>query len=417
MSPDDILVQWAPFFFLILPSLVLVAGAWLIRIGDARQGDRRRGLLLLGATDLALILMNLCIWANPYGRSISSSLPAYGMLPALTALLAHVFRKPEQMAHLWRSDRPLMIVLVGLAPALLLLLWFADPMSFYLVAALTGALTVAAWLALRTGLGWLSLLSLTSAALLVLLTGGSFIIRPLTLPRWLSLAADIATGLALLAALLLPPALLYPALRGDNPPAWRRLGWRLALALLLIAGSLYMVFWDGVWSSAHARAFEDHLPFVQFLLSLAGGVWLALALPGWRRLIGPGYTVLVTLAAVLALSWGWTVSAFELTASRAQRIDAAVQRYYQTTGVYPDKLEDLTPGYLLYLPPPVVVRQGSWCYQGGLAYYRLGYVSGRFTYAEREFFAETFSQAGELPPGEWNCEAMVARFAAGDLQY
>ena len=50
------------------------------------------------------------------------------------------------------------------------------------------------------------------------------------------------------------------------------------------------MYWDGIWSAAHARAFEDHLPFSQLLLSLAAGVVLALLLQGRRRWVGVVYT-------------------------------------------------------------------------------------------------------------------------------
>ena len=62
------------------------------------------------------------------------------------------------------------------------------------------------------------------------------------------------------------------------------------------------------------------------------------------------------------------------------------------------------------MPPPVVVRQGGWCYQGGEDYYRLGYVSGNFTYFEADYYVKTYASNGELPQGGWNCDWMVANF-------
>ncbi|MEJ2263040.1 MAG: hypothetical protein P8X95_06315 [Anaerolineales bacterium] len=132
---------------------------------------------------------------------------------------------------------------------------------------------------------------------------------------------------------------------------------------------------------------------------------------------GPAFVLLVTGVATAALAWGWNVSAFELTRQRAARIDAAVGHFYQDNGGYPTDLAELTPRYLFYLPPPVVVRQGGWCYQGGEDYYRLGYVSGQFTYFEADFQTEIYAQAGEPPLTSWKCEELVAKFETGELIY
>ena len=75
-------------------------------------------------------------------------------------------------------------------------------------------------------------------------------------------------------------------------------------------------------------------------------------------------------------------------------------------------------GYLLFLPPPVVVRQGGWCYQAGDGGYRLGYMSGDFTYFEAKFRTQVYGQVGEPPAGEvWQCDAMVERLQRGDVSY
>jgi hypothetical protein len=179
----------------------------------------------------------------------------------------------------------------------------------------------------------------------------------------------------------------------------------------------YQVAWDGIWSSAHARAFEDHLPFLQFMLSLAAGIFLALTLRGWRRLVGPLYFVLVTAVAVISLSQGWKLSAFEMTEQRAAAVKSAIESYYQENGVYPDELVELSPRYLLFVPPPVVVRTGGWCYQSGSGFYRLGYISGDFTYFDSDFRVETYAQAGDLPASSWACDEWRARFQAKELTY
>jgi len=119
----------------------------------------------------------------------------------------------------------------------------------------------------------------------------------------------------------------------------------------------------------------------------------------------------------LALTWGWSLNAFDLTRSRASHVEQALVRYHQEQGIYPSKLDDLTPRYLLFVPPPLVVRRVGWCYQGGEDFYRLGYVSGDFTYMNAYFKVEVFSQAGEPPQEGWSCDAIAQKFQAGNIGY
>jgi hypothetical protein len=117
----------------------------------------------------------------------------------------------------------------------------------------------------------------------------------------------------------------------------------------------------------------------------------------------------------VALSAGWKVSAFELTAQRAQRMVAAINAYREAQGSYPAELGELSPRYILYVPPPVAVRQGGWCYQGSPEGYRLGFVIGDFTYFEAKFREDIYSQQGELQENDsWRCDAMVRLFEQGN---
>jgi hypothetical protein len=119
---------------------------------------------------------------------------------------------------------------------------------------------------------------------------------------------------------------------------------------------------------------------------------------------------------VVAFARGWNVSAFEMTERRAGLVDAAIVAYYDEHGSYPSDLSDISPRYLLILPPPVVVRTGGWCYQSTGGAYRLGYISGDFTYFEQEFKVETYSQAGELLQDPV-CDELRARFQAKEFVY
>ena len=414
MSALNNLVMWGQYFcFFLLPAVVVVLGAWWI--GSKDQGDlaRRRLLLLLVTAALSLALLDLLIWTNPYGREISSSLPAFGVLPVSVALLVLILIKPGEIARLWATDRAILAALILVIGIMSGLLWLAEPRTFYVIVILVVALSGAWLVGTRSGSALLTLLSLLSLGCLVFASGGAYFTPGPDDPAWWQTALTVMTIAGMLLAIFLPPAVLYASLRGEAALDWRRFTWRLALVVIMLSGIAYQVFWDGIWSAAHARAFEDHLPFVHFLLCLMAGLLLTFSLHGQRRWAGPAYVVLVTTVTTLALILGWNVSAFKLTGRRAARVDEAVADFYQDNGRYPDSLAELTPHYLLYLPPPVVVRQGGWCYQGGQDFYRLGYVSGHFTYFEADFYAETYAQAGELPPGSWNCDHLVAKFNTG----
>ncbi len=401
----------------VLPISIALLVIWITGRKEQEQTPRHKLLVLLGITVLVLALLNLVLWLNPYGRKISSSGLGLGLLPVLVALLVLLFINAREIVRLWATDRPILLALGSATLILLGLLWLAEHTAFYIVIVLSVALTLAWFVGTRLRLGWLVLLSLLSVGCLVFLSGGAFYIPSLDNPAWLNTAQIVISASAIVLVTFLPAALLYTQLKGTAPLEWRRFAWVLVLVIFLVAGAVYQVFWDGVWSSAHARAFEDHLPFSLFFISLMAGVLLAISLRGRRRLVGLAYVLLLLVAGTLALSWGWNVSAFTLTEARAARVNQAVGEYYRDNQRYPADLTQLTPRYLLYLPPPVVVSRGSWCYQGGEDFFRLGYVSGEFTYFKANFLAETFAQAGTIPAGSWNCDWQVEQFKTGTLSY
>ncbi len=403
---------------LIVPSLLVVVGMVIVGSRRAEGWERRRLLFLLAATAAALALLNLLILTNPYGRETSSSLSALGMLPVAVALLATLLDQADEVKRLWYKDRAFLLGLALATLALLGVLWWLEKRTLYTVLLPTLMMALALLLARRAGLLWLTMLSLVVAAGLLWLGGGWFWTPDMFAPAWQVTLRGILLGACLLLAIFLPAALLYASLKGDGAIERKKLAWSLALSALLVGCAAYQVFWDGIWSAAHARAFEDHLPFAHLLTSLAAGVLLALLLHGRRRWAGAAYTLSVMALSVMALSAGWRVSAFEVTAQRAERVDQAINAYQVDHGSYPGSLAEMTPSYLLHLSPPVVVRQGGWCYQGGKDGYRLGYVSGDFTYFEADFREEIYSQQGDGQINQaWRCDEMVSWLEQGKASY
>jgi len=404
------------YSFLILPAIIVFIAALIDRPQNPEQPSRKRMLVYLSLSALLLALLGLLIWFNPNGSEINSSLPAAGILIVLAPMLAYLLHHAREFAGLWRWDRVLVIVFALVFLALFILLWLADPIAFTMTIVLALGIALA-WNLPRAGFALLEIISLLTFATVILTTGGWLYIPSVEAPDASFMALQIFMVIAMLITILMPAGLLYAILRSSSPIKKSHLIWSLVFITILLAGMVYQVVWDGIWSSAHARAFEDHLPFIQFMLSLAAGIFLALTLRGWRRLVGPLYFVLVTAVAVVALSQGWKLSAFEMTERRAAVVNDAIVSYYQENGVYPDELSELSPRYVPYVFPPVVVRTGGWCYQSGDEFYRLGYISGDFTYFDSDFRVETYAQAGDLPAGSWVCDEWRDRFQAKELSY
>jgi len=331
-------------------------------------------------------------------------------------MLAYLLHHARELKGLWQWDRVLVIIFVLAFLGLFILLWFADPIAFTMILVLAPGIALA-WNLPRAGLIPLGILSLSTLATVILTTGGWLYIPGVDSPGSSFTALGAFMVIAMLITVLLPAGLLYAMLRSSSPIKKPRLLWSLVFIAILLVGVAYQAAWDGIWSSAHARAFEDHLPFIQFMLSLAAGIFLALTLRGWRRLVGPLYFVLVTAVAVAALSQGWKLSAFEMTERRAAVVNSAIGSYHQENGVYPGSLAELSPRYVPFVLPPVVVRTGGWCYQSGEGFYRLGYISGDFTYFDSDFRVETYAQAGDIPIGDWACDEWRVRFQEKELTY
>lgn len=415
------------YLILFVPVVVISLVARFFPMDQADQGNadknhpvdknyRLRLYVLLGCTAFSLGLLDVLIWFNPYGREINSSLSAIGLMPVVVALLAFCLRRWRDIARLWPTDKILLVPLGLIGVVLLAFLWLAEQSTFYITTALTVLLVLVWWATTGWSTGLLTILSLVILGFL-LLGGGAFYTPTLHQPTWLRSTVELGAGFSIWLAIPLAAGLVYASLRPGMRLTGRELAWRVGLIAILLAGIIYQVYWDGIWSSAHARAFEDHLPFVHFLISLLAGVLLLFTLRGWRRIAGPGFILVVTTLAVLALTWGWKVSAFELTEHRAAQVDQAVKRYFQEHNSYPADLAALIPRYLLVQLPPVVVRQGGWCYQGGQDYYRLGYISGKFTYSRADFVVKVHAQAGNLPEGGWFCDELVSKFKAKELNY
>jgi hypothetical protein len=96
----------------------------------------------------------------------------------------------------------------------------------------------------------------------------------------------------------------------------------------------------------------------------------------------------------------------QLTEKRAELANQAIETYYLREGRYPQDLQQLTPGYVLSLPEPVIIYGQDWCYDGGDDYYRLGYVY-REHWSDPRLTGRIYRTKGEVPDLPRMCEREV----------
>jgi len=206
-------------------------------------------------------------------------------------------------------------------------------------------------------------------------------------------------------AVVLVARLVYTSLAGDQPSNWPATVIRLAVAVLLLLVIGNLIVTETVWVQA-----EDSLsviPVVVFIVATAAAMLLAWAVTGWRRLGALVFALLVVLTASYAFNLGswYALSPPWLTEARAEKIDRAIQRYYERQGHYPTRLANLTPFDLWRIPQPMIFRDQTWCYEGGDDYYRLGYVHQPAFGVPPEYISiRIHSAVGEPSEWSWPCD-------------
>jgi hypothetical protein len=198
---------------------------------------------------------------------------------------------------------------------------------------------------------------------------------------------------------------------------------RVLLGGLLILPIALLLAWQAATASAWDVATDGLGGILMlemcFVFGIAASIHHSWSLPRKRNSFLFGFAVLLLVMVMGANSFGtfgfdgkWGDVPRARTARRAQTINQAVLRYYEAQGQYPQTLADLTPRYLLYLPPPFIIPQQDWCYQAGTNYYRLGYVY-------RDYFStpasvKVIAASGQPPQSAWACDAEAAKYPGPD---
>jgi len=382
-------------------TLVVLAGMYV----RARQADEklaRRWLFFLFSVVALLFATQFLALRWEVYRFGALLQPA--LVGTLVALLVHLGATRE----LWSRKTIWITLPATLAIVALMVYWWIETDPLVLLISMVTALAWQAW-GWRGKRRWLAYLAL----LLLLLMVGSWILNPYLMlmnrPKWLYGSILIGNLFVWpIVAVVLVARLVYASLAGDRPSNWTATVIRLAVAVLLLLVIGDLIVTETVWVQA-----EDSLsviPLVVFLVATAAAMLLAWAVTGWCRLAALGFALLVTLTASYAVAQGWRMSPPWLTEARAEKIDRAIQGYYERQGHYPSRLANLVPFYLWRIPQPMIFRDQTWCYEGGNDYYRLGYVhQPGFGWPPDSISIQIHAAEGEPPEPSWPCDDELER--------
>jgi hypothetical protein len=394
---------------LVPAALVVLAGMYV----RARQVDgklARRWLLFLFSVVALLFATQFLALRREAYRLGALLQPA--LVGTLVTLLVHLGETRE----LWSRKTIWITLPATLAIVALMVYWWieTDPLL-----PLISAVTALAWQAwewrgrpldgAQDRRRWLAYLALL---LLLLMVCAGYLIPISWLmnrPKWLYGSIFIGNLFVWpIVAVVLVARLVYASLASDRPSNWTATVIRLAVAVLLLLVIGDLIVTETVWVQA-----EDSLsviPGVVFIVATAAAMLLAWAARGRRRLGALGFALLVTLTASYAAALGWRMSPTGLTEVRAEKIERAIQRYYERNGQYPPELAVLTPFYLWRIPQPMIFRDQTWCYEGGDDYYRLGYVhQPTFGVPPAYISIRIHAAVGEPPESSWPCDDELER--------
>jgi hypothetical protein len=388
----------------ILPALLITLGGLLVlRSAEEGKAQRRFLLYLLVVGSLLLLALFVAILMTPQQDNRPFWQVSAVLTPALIGVLALIVLHGKQLAAMNRKAQLLALLLaVGLA-GMMVGSWNTRFDMAYSI--LPGVAVLV--------LGWAVGRQFQKAAVFVaiLLLLGLFGLNTLfnapageLSPRapWLAILFRVGIGALPGLLVVVPAVLLTNSLQFRNS--------KLALLSIMLALGLlgylaYSIFWASIWDHTSDGLGGLALSQPSALVAVGAGMAMAVALTGRRRGAGLLFALLGPLLLYQSFEQGWQVSYHDLTEARAERIVQALADYHQREGVYPPTLDALTPRFLLRVPQPVELRGETWCYQGGVDFYRLGAFS-------REFFSmpvrlQVYATVGE-PDSVWACEKQLA---------
>ena len=230
----------------------------------------------------------------------------------------------------------------------------------------------------------------------------------LNLPDWFETGLMFGGGLLPASILTLGGYMIYESVRERAPIRLRRFALSSFLFALALAFFAYEIIITRILDTATDGIGAVFTFFMLISVTIVVAFIMGWRLGWYRPLTSQAYAFSVFMILFAAFSFGEPISPVKVTEERAERINRALVAYQQAKGRYPEALQELSPKYLLYVPAQVIIPSEGWCYQGGVDYYRFGFV-------EREYFdmptkVSVFAQAGSPPEAGWDCEEIAAKY-------
>lgn len=395
---------------LVPAALVVLAGTY-VRARRADEKLARRWLLFLFSIAILLHGAQFLILRREMYDAGAFLQPA--VAGTLVALVVHLGATRE----LWSRKTIWITLSTTLAVVALMIYWWKEARDPLLL--LISVITALAWQAWEwpRKRRWPALPLLL---LLLLVVCAGYLIPTSWLmdkPKWLYGSIIIGNIFVWpIVAVVLAARLVCASVAGHRSSNWPITVLRLALItlLLLLIGDIIVT--ETVWVQA-----EDSIsliPVVVFIVATAAAMLLAWELTGWRRLAALVFALSVMFTASYASEQGWRTSPAGLTEVHAEKVNRAIQRYYERQDHYPSRLTALTPFYLWRIPQPMIFRERTWCYEGGDDYYRLGYVhQPGFGFPPESISIRIHTAAGEPPDPSWPCDEELEKARSKAASY
>lgn len=180
----------------------------------------------------------------------------------------------------------------------------------------------------------------------------------------------------------------------------------LVLVLILLAKTFHTLYWLTVWDNAN-DSMGYILLFVPILAGFYSGAMLYIMLPGRAKWTALLYALFIPALLIAVSARAQSVDFRQLTEARAGQVSQAVESYYSHEGSYPQNLHQLIPRYVLSIPEPVIIYGQGWCYQGGVDYYRLGYIY-RDHWSSPILIGKIYKTKGQAPDPSQLCDVEIA---------
>jgi hypothetical protein len=402
------MMEWTYLYQIAIIPAVLVTLVGLLFLRGQKDTEPTPRFLIFYLVVCILMLLTVYLLApdeTAPPTPLSFELPQI-LIPVVIGSLTIIFLNLKSTIQVTpRLRLPLILLATAIVILLILLRNSRLAVGFYILpgvlilAALWFAGSRSTWLAI--GMGILGLC-------MILLFNWIRIIENQILPRAIQIFFALLffltpTFLAIMPSLLtiegLKKAKLQPRFNKHNALLF-------IFSLIMLAFLAYAILWGGIWDQTMDMGFGFIAAPIAGYLAIAAAMLMTNTLRGKSRLTGLLYMILVPSLIFQAYEIGRKISHQTLTENRAGKIAAALLEYHDREGRYPEKLGQLVPRDLLFLPRPVILLGENWCYHGNQNQFALAAFY-------REFWSSpvslrVYESAGNPPEESLPCQGQLA---------